>query len=167
MLKQAQQACRFEHRDMKADNLMLTLSEPQERGIINGNASYPLFGRKLLFIDFGMTRFELDGEYLGCDCMHTDVTFNPCHDLQSLACTLLEDYFQEFRQNAPVFLQYLQRMTLPLFQGVRKQYSNYDTMKSSSRHKRLCMFVAKERNSAFTPVKVLEDMSMYWAQKKI
>jgi hypothetical protein len=160
MLQQAQQICRFEHRDLKADNLMLRTAPADGAG-----ASYPMFGRGLLFIDFGMTRFELDGEYIACDCMHTDTTFNPSHDLQSLMCTLVEDYAREFQKNAPQFYQYLKRMTTPIFNALRKLHANYDNLKSSSRHKKLCVFVAKERNNDFTPHKVLDDMMMYWKSK--
>jgi hypothetical protein len=157
MLQQAQQVCRFEHRDLKADNLMLQTSPK--------STNYPKFERGLLFIDFGMARFELDGEYIGCDCMHTDTTFNPTHDLQSLMCTLVEDYEAEFQSRAPVFYQYLKRMTTPIFQALRKMYANYDNLKSSSRHKKLCVFVAKDRNPDFAPHKVLEDMMVYWKSK--
>jgi hypothetical protein len=163
MVQQGQAACRFEHRDLKADNLMLT--KVQKDGILPNGSAYPMFCRGLLFIDFGMTRFEMDGEYFGCDCMHTDVAFNPCHDMQSLSCTLLEDYHEEFEKTAPLFLQYLQRLTYPLYQGLRKQHPNYENLKSSSRHKRLCTFVAKERNTSFTPQRILEDMTLYWQKK--
>jgi hypothetical protein len=157
MLQQAQQVCRFEHRDLKADNLMLRTGPQSD--------SYPTFDRGLLFIDFGMTRFELDGEYIGCDCMHTDTTFNPTHDLQSLMCTLVEDYASDFQKRAPVFYQYLKRMTAPIFGTLRKLHANYDNLKPSSRHKKLCIFVAKERNMDFTPQKVLDDMMLYWRSK--
>ena len=162
MISQAQQAHRFEHRDLKADNLMM--GRGGDQGLVNKTA-YPTFGRSLFFIDFGMTRFELDGEYIGCDCLHTDVTFNPCHDLQSLMCTLIEDYSKELKSSAPLFLQYLQRMTTPIFDHLRKQHANYDISKSSTRHKRLCMYVAKERLPAFAPKKVLDDMESYWVKK--
>lgn len=159
MLVQAQQAYRFEHRDMKADNLMM--GRGGEFGQVN-KTTYPMFGRSLYFIDFGMTRFELDGEYIGCDCLHTDVSFNPCHDLQSLLCTLLEDFAKEFKTQAPMFFKYLQTMTAPIFDHLRRQHHNYDNSKSSTRHKRLCMYVAKERLPSFAPKKVLEDLEMYW-----
>lgn len=164
MLSQAQQAYRFEHRDLKADNLMMKPGEAY--GKVN-STTYPMFGWSLYFIDFGMTRFELDGEYIACDCLHTDVKFNPCHDLQSLLCTLIEDYSKEFQKHAPVFFQYISRMTAPIFDDLRRKHLNYNTSKSSTRHKRLCMYVAKERLPAFAPQKVLEDMETYWNQKII
>lgn len=164
MLQKAQNACRFEHRDMKADNLMLQRIQ-EDRNLLRDSLYYPTFKRSVLFIDFGMTRLELDGEYLGCDCMHTDVTFNPSHDLQSLTCTLVEDYAQELQSRAPVFYQYLKNAALPIFDSMRKLYANYDNLKSSSRHKKLCLYVAKERNPNFTPQKILEDMGSYWSKK--
>ena len=167
MLQHAQKVCRFEHRDLKADNLMLR-HVPHDRqaiGDAGNHATYPTFGRGLLFIDFGMTRLELDNEYIGCDCMHTDVHFNPTHDLQSLACTLVEDYAEDFKTRAPVFYQYLQRITAPIFASLARMYANYDNMKPNTRHKKLCLFVAKERNPEFAPHKILDEMIVYWKTK--
>lgn len=164
MLQKAQNACRFEHRDMKADNLMLHRIQ-EDQVLLRDSLYYPTYKRSVLFIDFGMTRFELDGEYLGCDCMHTDVTFNSSHDFQSLACTLVEDYAQELQTRSPNFYQYLKTGTDPIFDSLRKMYANYDNLKSSSRHKKLCLYVAKERNPNFTPHKIIEDMSSYWVKK--
>jgi hypothetical protein len=159
MLHKAQNMCRMMHRDLKSDNIMLTehkdVMETVDIPLIGLKFEYPTFRRKLLFIDFGMTRIEYSGEYLACDCLHTETAFNPCHDLQYYCCTLIEDYSDELRRNAPYFYAWLHELTTPLFKIIRDTYKNYNDAKSSVRHKRLTTVVARETLSPYVPMNML------------
>lgn len=169
MLHQSQTQYRFVHRDLKSDNILIS-EHDESMAIVDIPAvglrfEYPTFKRKLLFIDFGMSRLELDGEYLACDCLHDETSFNPCHDLQYYFCTLVEDYEDELRHRAPYFFSWLLEITAPLFTIIRDTYKNYNDAKSSVRQKRLITVVSREHMNAFVPLNMLQ--LIYKQMKKV
>jgi hypothetical protein len=165
-----QRALRFEHRDLKADNIMIAADDPggvatvevPELGL---SYRYPTLGLRTMLIDFGMTRLELGGEYVACDCMHSRVSFNPCHDLQNFACTLLEDYEDELKKHAPRFHAWLASTCDPLFQKLYKACPDYREASSSKRHRMLMNVCNREKHHAFTPANMLKVLELHWCRR--
>jgi serine/threonine protein kinase len=170
MLYKCQKALRFEHRDLKCDNVMVADQEMQHDTIampeFGVRYQYPTLGLRCLFIDFGMARVELNGEYLACDCVHHHRTsFNQCHDLQNWCCTLLEDYDECLAERAPRFKRWLVALCRPLFVKVRETWPKYDEGKSSStRHKQLSLVVNREVCPEFAPPRMLEALAGHWGR---
>jgi serine/threonine protein kinase len=169
ILHQAQTSLCFEHRDLKCDNIMVS-STPQltssvrvpELGL---TYSFPTFGIKCLLIDFGMSRLELNGEYIACDCIHTRVTFNKCHDLQNFCCTLLEDYEPELKQSAPRFYKWMRALCAPLYKKILQTWPDYPSASSSKKHERLSHTVHKEKHHVFIPGRMLKLLKEHYLRE--
>jgi hypothetical protein len=170
MLYRVQSKLRMEHRDLKADNVMLLkqTKETERVQIPNSRISfeYPMFDVKLGLIDFGMTRIELDGEYLACDVMHTNTNFNTSHDLQHFCCTLVEDYSEELKDRAPAFYDRMRLLTAPIFETLTQKHKKYAEGSSSYRHRKLCQYVSVEQNPLFTPSSFLDVLQRHWVPSR-
>ncbi len=170
MLYRVQAKLRMEHRDLKSDNIMLMVQTKDTERVQIPNSriafDYPTFDVKLAFIDFGMTRIELDGEYLACDVMHNNTKFNPSHDLQHFCCTLVEDYKDELKEHAPVFYARLKTLTAPIFAALAQKHKKYAQNSSMYRHRKLCQFVSVDQNPLFTPTSFLEVLQRHWLPRK-
>lgn len=167
MLAKCQRTLRFEHRDLKCDNVMLASQEVRHETVsvpeLDLTFCYPTFGIRCMFIDFGMARIELRGEYLACDCVHHHRTgFNECHDLQNWCCTLLEDYDDCLTERAPRFKRWIETLCHPLFTKVKELWPDYESGSSSKRHKQLSLVVNRETHRAFAPRQMLKAMSEHW-----
>lgn len=167
---QSQRAIRMEHRDLKADNIMIAADDPNAVRTIQipelGLAyRFPTLGLKTMLIDFGMTRLELGGEYIACDCMHKRTSFNPCHDLQNFSCTLLEDYEEELKRHAPRFYAWLASTCDPLFKILYQRWPDYKESSSSRRHERLMYVCNRERHHAFMPSNMLKVLELHWCRR--
>lgn len=168
MVARGQRAVRFEHRDLKCDNVLLS-PNPESIDTVTVDDldfAYPTLKLRCLLIDFGMARLELDEEYLACDCMHRRTDFNPSHDLQNLCCTMLEDHRDALAERAPRFQRWLIGRCAPLFARVRELWPNYDTIDSSTKHRRLVYVVNREQRDAFRPESMLADMKRHWQTRR-
>ena len=169
IIYRGQRLLRFEHRDLKADNIMIAANDASMHTItvpeLGLSYRYPTLGLKTLLIDFGMSRLELGGEYIACDCMHSRLTHNACHDLQNFACTLLEDYSSEMKRHAPRFYAWLKATCEPLFAILYKTWPDYDTVSSSKKHERLMFVCNRERHHAFMPCNMLKVLELHWRKQ--
>lgn len=161
VLHRAQKAVSMQHRDLKVDNIMVTRCDnPTDEANVDARLqfSFPTNGVKLLLIDFGMARIDL-GEYIACDCMHTDTRFNPSQDLQNLCLTISEDYDDELVEKAPEFRAWLKKRCAPLRRQLHKTFPHYDDMPDDCQHEQLSYIVHNERLPEFIPQVMLRELS--------
>ena len=167
ILYQGQRAVSLEHRDLKADNVMIASSDVSVANVavpeVDAHFLFPTMGIRCMLIDFGMARLELQGEYIACDCMHNRTSFNRCHDLQNFCCTLVEDYKDELIAHAPRFYQWMSSVCEPLFVKVRTTWPDYDAASSSKRHERLNYVVNREKHHCFMPHHMLKTLGVHWS----
>lgn len=167
IVQRGQRSVRLMHRDLKADNIMLTTSDADRVTTEDGD-EYPTLGMRCLLIDFGMAAFDIDGERVACDCIsiHARTEYNPAQDLQNLCCTMLEDYEDVFGRRAPRFLRWLQAVCGPVLARVRELWPDYDRASSASRHRRLSYVVSTEQHPPFAPEQMLAALGKHWGKHK-
>lgn len=164
ILYKMQKAVQFQHRDLKCDNIMIVESadsESIEVPELNLDFRNSNIGIRCLLIDFGMSRFEVNGEYVACDCMHTNTDLNRCHDLQYFCCSLVEDYEEELQRSAPKFYKWLSAICKPLFMKLHENWPDYDDVCAAKKHERLSYLVAKEKHHNFMPSHMLRLLSKH------
>lgn len=164
-------ALRFEHRDLKADNIMWAPTSQRTRTVHideqDRDMIYPTCNASFVFIDFGMARFEYAGEYLACDCLPNRTEYNPACDLQNLCCTLVEDYAQELAKIAPRFFSWLQGLCKPLFAAAAARTRGYAKLDRDARHLALTDTVHAEKLRPFVPISMLEILRVYFDSKTV
>lgn len=168
VMHQAQVAATVEHRDLKCDNILIEDLEDKTIHVTTEavDFAFPSAGIRMLLIDFGMTRLEVGGEYVACDCMHSDRRFNPSHDMQNLLCTMHEDYQDCFQERAPRFGKWIAEQVKPLMRTVRRHWPDYEDESSEEKHKRLSYVVCTERIPGFVPEAMLETLGKtYWNKR--
>ena len=162
ILYQLQGSLKFQHRDLKADNVLIDVHDQAkihiscpDQGV---NFICETYGMKCLLIDFGMTRLEIGGEYIGCDVYHNNKTFNPHHDLQYFLTTTLEDFRLELEIRAPNFVSWLKDYTKPLMTKIEDRCKL--TRSRSEKYKNLCLSIVCEKESfqKYLPIHVLQEM---------
>ena len=162
-LQQMQDAISFQHRDLKTDNIMMSETRESSLQVTTEDASFlvPTCGVRPLFIDFGMTRMRLGEEYVGCDCNSKARTFNPCHDIQFLFCTMLEDRHHLLPSK---FLAWLRNYTEPIMRRVRAR--RVSTRARTTEDRDLCMMHTThyEQMTRYTPQAVLTVMQKHWTR---
>lgn len=169
VMYQAQKAAKVEHRDLKCDNIMVE-DNPHDAIQVDMDDGesfvFPSVHIRLLLIDFGMTRLEIEGEYIACDCMHTDRQFNPSHDMQNLLCTMHEDYQDCFQDRAPRFGKWVAEQVKPLMRTVKKYWPRYHDASAEEKHEKLSFVVCTERIPGFTPQAMLQTLGKtYWKRR--
>ena len=169
IIYRGQKAVALEHRDLKADNVMITSNDCATDQVhvpeLNVRYHYPTLGIKAKLIDFGMARLELKGEYLACSVLHTRTQLNKCHDLQNFCCTLLEDYQDEMKQNGPRFYKWLRATCDPLFKKLYAEWPDYKEVSNSRKHERLSFICNREKHHAFAPHNMLKTLSLHWGSR--
>jgi hypothetical protein len=161
MLQRLQGALHFQHRDLKVDNLLLTVDGPDWIEVLGGPDAWrcPTEGLGCLLIDFGMARLELGGEYVGCDCVAaTTPEYNPFADLQNLCLTLDEDYREELTDQAPRFAAWLRRECAPLRAALLRRCPRYPEIDAEEQNVQLTQLTASARLPSFRPARLLHSL---------
>lgn len=164
MLHIAQQGCQFEHRDFRVDNIMTSVNSSSKRirTIKDRTYEYPTGGISCYFIDFGMTRIMLENsQYVACDCMQPDSKFNPSHDLQSLICTINEDYNDELSESARKMRKWIRNICNPIYGALYAANPDYDDLERDDRVHILTEQVRVSREPDFEPYNVFRSLSKF------
>ena len=161
-LQRLQGPLRFQHRDLKVDNLLLTVGNPDPLPVATGGGDpwqCPTRGVGCMLIDFGMARLELAGEYIGCDCVEaTTPDYNPFADLQNLCLTLDEDYRTELAATAPRFAAWLRRECRPLRAALKRRCPDYEQLDPENQNLQLTQLTSTERLPSFRPARLLQSL---------
>lgn len=168
MLVCMQGALRFQHRDLKADNLVivnnpstdLTVTLPANDTIF----SFPSCGVGCKMIDFGMTRLEIGGEYVGCDIYHNSTEFNPCHDVQFFVATTLEDFEGPLGTRCPIYLDWLKTYGRPITEAIRVRRTSQKAVSQKHMDYFLGEVTEKENIELYRPEEMLKSLAGCWAR---
>lgn len=164
MLHVAQKGCQFEHRDFRVDNIMTSknIMERRHRSVKEHVYEYPTGGISCFFIDFGMARVLLENsQYVACDCMQPSSKFNPSHDLQSLICTINEDYEEELSRHAKRMRKWIRNLCNPIYGALYAEHPNYDTIERDDRVHILTEQVRVSRFKEFEPFNVFRSLAQF------
>lgn len=168
MLSDLQSKLRFQHRDFKADNLVMTVVGADTTlsvDVPGCRYTAPSRGIGCKMIDFGMTRFELDGEYFGCDVYHQSTTFNPSQDIQYWVATTLEDFGHILRERCPGFYKWLAKYGTAISNSVRARCKEKQAKTTEEKNYYLGETTERECIPAYTPACLLRSLESEW--KKI
>jgi serine/threonine protein kinase len=156
----------LQHRDLKADNIMLGHNKKSTMHICipehNINFVCPTYGMQCLLIDFGMTRMEIAGEYVACDVVHRDLNFNPCHDMQFFLSTTHDDCADVLHERAPVFFKWLVDYTEQIRTRIQYRWRMKHATNDAQRNFYQSEVTEKERLNQYAPVEVLKVIQAKW-----
>lgn len=165
-LHSVQKAIKMEHRDLKCDNIMVVNNPNTTQSIdlpnIDLSYEYPTLDAKCLLIDFGVSRMEINNEYIACDCLNNDTKHNQSTDLQYFCLTLLEDYAQELSHKTPIFYKWLCTFCVPLYEDLYKRFPNYDNLSQYKKNEKAIKTAARAELTQFIPHSLLKSLSFHW-----
>lgn len=161
-----QKSLRLQHRDLKADNVMLGAAKTTTMHICipedNINFVFPTYGMQCLLIDFGMTRMEIASEYVACDVVHRDRSFNPHHDMQFFLSTTNDDCSASLEDRAGKFQKWLTDYTEAIRTRIQYRWRMKHATSDAQRNFYHSEVTEKERIKQFLPVEVLRSLQGQW-----
>lgn len=167
MLMHMQAAMRFQHRDFKADNLVIVenLGERQQTMSLPSHGvwfNYLTEGVGCKMIDFGMTRLELNDEYIGCDIYHQSTAFNPSQDIQFWVATTLEDFADALRERCNEFYRWLSAYGAPITKAVDARCKAKRVKNTNERNYYTGETTERECMVMYTPEGLLQAIEPEW-----
>lgn len=166
ILYQLQSQIKYMHRDLKANNIMIINTKEKIKSfeIDNKNCKYQTMGIQCKLIDFGMSRFMIGDELIGCDDNATH--YNPCFDLQYLFLSIIED-FEACEHQAPRFFAWLNKTCLPIKQYILKKVPNYLDYDDSEQHRIAQKELQILKCPDFEPKQMLKTLQLHWSNVNI
>lgn len=167
MLMRMQGALRFQHRDFKADNLVIVDNTGDRQQTISLPShgiwfEYLTEGIGCKMIDFGMTRLELNNEYIGCDIYHQSTAFNPSQDIQFWVATTLEDFAEALQARCSEFYRWLKAYGAMITEAVDARCKTKRARNSEEKNYYTGETTERESMAMYTPEGLLQAVEPEW-----